>query len=83
MSLVHDLIYLYVWILIITALLSWVPTTSSQGGLAATKRVLARLTEPVLRPLRAVLPRPRVGGVGIDLSVLVAVVLLEIINVVI
>lgn len=83
MILVHDLISLYIWVLVITALLSWVPTTSSQGGMAATKRFLARLTEPVLRPLRAVLPRPRLGGVGIDLSVIVAIVALEVINVVI
>jgi uncharacterized protein YggT (Ycf19 family) len=83
MRFVHDLIALYIWVLIITAFLSWLPTTSSQGGLATTKRVLASLTEPVLRPLRAILPRPNFGGVGIDLSVLVAVIGLEIINVII
>jgi YggT family protein len=83
MILIHDLITIYIWILIIAALLSWFPTQNSQGGLAATKRFLARLTEPVLRPLRAILPRPSFGGVGIDLSVLVAVILLEVINVVI
>ncbi len=83
MALLRDLITLYIWVLIITALLSWLPTTGHQGTLATVKGVLARLTEPVLRPLRAVLPRPSVGGVGIDLSVLVAVVALEIIRVVI
>lgn len=83
MSILHLLITLYIWVLIITALLSWLPATESQGGLATTKRILARATEPVLRPLRAALPRPSVGGVGIDLSVLVAVVALEIINVII
>jgi YggT family protein len=83
MILVHDLITLYIWVLIVAALLSWFPTHSNQGGLAATKRFLARLTEPVLRPLRAILPRPSFGGVGIDLSVLVAVIVLEVINVVI
>jgi YggT family protein len=83
MTLVHDLITLYIWILIIAALLSWFPSTNSQGGLASTKRILARLTEPVLRPLRSILPRPSFGGVGIDLSVLVAVIGLEIINVII
>jgi len=83
MRLIHDLITLYIWIFIITALLSWVPTTSSQGGLASTKHLLARLTEPVLRPLRAILPRSNFGGVGIDLSVIVAVIGLEIINVII
>ncbi|HWD96783.1 MAG TPA: YggT family protein [Acidimicrobiales bacterium] len=83
MIIIHDLITIYIWILIIAALLSWFPTQNSQGGLAATKRVLARLTEPVLRPLRAILPRPSFGGVGIDLSVLIAVIGLEVINVII
>ena len=83
MILLHDLITLYIWILIIAALLSWFPTTNSQGGLAGTKRVLARLTDPVLRPLRAILPRPSFGGVGVALSVLVAVIGLEVINVLI
>jgi YggT family protein len=80
MRFVHDLIDLYIVILIATALLSWFPTQNSQGALASTKRVLSRLTEPVLRPLRAVLPRPSIGGVGIDFSVLVALIALEVIN---
>lgn len=80
MILVHELISLYIFLLIISALLSWFPTTSSSGGLATTKRILATLTEPVLRPLRMVLPRPQFGGVGIDLSVLVAIILLTFIN---
>jgi len=80
MILVHELISLYVWILIISALLSWFPTTHSSGGLATTKRILAQITEPVLRPLRMFLPRPQFGGVGIDLSVLVAVILLTFVN---
>jgi YggT family protein len=80
MSFLHFIIGLYILILIAMALLSWFPVTNPQGGLAATKRVLARLTEPVLRPLRSILPRPRFGGVSIDLSVLVAIIALEIIN---
>jgi YggT family protein len=78
--LVQDLISLYIWILIISALLSWFPATDQQGALAGFKRVLARLTEPVLRPLRAIMPRPSVGGVGVDFSVMVAVILLIIIS---
>lgn len=83
MRLVHDLITIYILILIAAALLSWFPITNHDGGLAATRRVLARLTEPVLRPLRSMLPRPNLGGVGIDLSVLVAVVALSVINAII
>jgi YggT family protein len=77
---IQRLIYIYIWILIISALLSWFPATSSSGGLATTKRVLAQITEPLLRPLRQIVPRPNVGGVGVDFSVLVAVILLTIIS---
>ncbi len=80
MILVHELLSLYIWVLIFSALLSWFPISNPTGGLATTRRVLAQLSEPVLRPLRQVLPRPRVGGVGIDLSVLVAIILLQFIN---
>ena len=76
MALLQTIIYIYIWVLIISALLSWFPTTSSSSGLATTKNALTRLTEPVLRPLRQIIPRPRIGGVGIDFSVIVAVILL-------
>ncbi len=53
MSLVHDLISIYIWILIITALLSWVPMTQHSGrALSHVKRIFGHITEPVLRPLR-------------------------------
>ena len=80
MIIVHELISLYIWILIIAALLSWFPISNASGGLAATHRILSAMTEPVLRPIRQILPRPRVRGVGVDFSVLVAVILLEIVN---
>jgi YggT family protein len=83
MALLHEIISLYIWVLIISALLSWFPTTNRNGALAGTKRVLARLTEPVLRPIRQIMPRPKIGGVGIDFSVLIAVIVLEVINTVI
>jgi uncharacterized protein YggT (Ycf19 family) len=79
MSVIHELLFLYIWVLIISALLSWFPSSSS-GTLASVRRVFAALTEPVLRPIRAILPQPRVGGVGVDFSVLVAIIVLEIIN---
>ena len=80
MTLVHLLLNLYILVFIVTALLSWFPTSSSTGGLATVRGLLAKMTEPVLRPLRQILPRPQVGGVGIDLSVLVAIIGLKIIN---
>jgi YggT family protein len=80
MTIVHDLITLYIYILLAVIILSWVPVTRSDGALAQTNRVLRRLTEPVLAPLRSILPRPNFGGVGIDLSALVALIILEFLN---
>jgi uncharacterized protein YggT (Ycf19 family) len=80
MTLVHDLITLYILILVASALLSWFPTDSTRGGLATTKLLLARLTEPVLRPIRSIMPRPSFGGVGIDFSVMIAIIVLYVIN---
>lgn len=53
---------------IVYAVLSWVPTSSVIGG------VMARLVEPLLRPIRRVLPL--VGG--IDLSPLVLLLVLQV-----
>ena len=80
MGLIHFLISLYILILFISALLSWFPTSSPHGGLASFKLVLSRLTEPVLRPIRSIMPRPNLGGVTIDLSVIIAIILLEVVN---
>lgn len=82
MRFIHLLLSLYIWVFIVTALLSWFPS-SSTGGVASLRRALMIMTEPVLRPLRQILPRPQFGGVGIDFSVLVAIIALEIINAVI
>jgi len=82
MRFIHLLLSLYIWVFIVAALLSWFPS-SSTGGVASLRRALMILTEPVLRPLRQILPRPQFGGVGIDFSVLVAIIALEIINAVI
>ncbi|MGA2294371.1 MAG: YggT family protein [Acidimicrobiales bacterium] len=80
MNFVHEIISIYIWVLFLTALLSWFPTSSSSGGLSSVRRVLAAVTEPVLRPLRQVLPQPRAGGVAVDFSVLVAMLLLYVVN---
>lgn len=78
MILVHNVISLYILVLFATALLSWFPT-NTEGGLATTKKMLARITEPVLRPIRSILPRPAYGA-GVDFSVFIVIIILYIIN---
>ncbi len=62
---------IYLWgILFPRALLSWFPA-SPGSTLASVNAVLYRLTEPVLRPVRRILPPVQAGGFGLDLSFLV------------
>ncbi len=57
---------LYMWIIIIRALISWV----SPDPYNPVVRVLYRITEPVLQPVRRLIPT---GGLGIDLSPVIVI----------
>jgi YggT family protein len=70
---IGGLIQLYILLLIARALLSWF-VASPSSGLGKVDRVLAAITEPVLRPIRAVIRPIRVGGTYLDLSILVVVI---------
>jgi YggT family protein len=62
---------IYLWgVLFPRALLSWFPA-SPGSTLASINSVLYRLTEPVLGPVRRLLPPVRAGGFGIDLSFII------------
>lgn len=66
----HVGLNLYLWIIIVRAVLAWIPAPS----LYPLMVVLYRLTEPVLRPLRRLVP-PRVLG-GLDASPILAALLI-------
>ncbi|HUZ09521.1 MAG TPA: YggT family protein [Acidimicrobiales bacterium] len=78
MLFVAALVELYVVILILRALLSWFPV---RPGSAFEKlvRAMDAITEPVLRPIRRILPPIRAGGMGIDLSIIVVVLVAEVV----
>jgi YggT family protein len=67
-------------LLLLRVILSWARMFGFRPPLSGPLRggidLLDTITEPVLQPLRAVLPRPSIGGMGLDLSVLVAFVIL-------
>ena len=71
MSIVCALLTLYFWILLLRVVSSWFPI-SPQGTAASLVGFLLLVTDPILVPLRAVLPPVRLGSVGLDLSPLVA-----------
>ena len=73
-KLLCDLISIYVVVLFLRAIFSWFPPPS--GGLATFYRILLDLTEPVLAPLRRVIP----PAGAFDLSFLVLIVFLFIVQ---
>lgn len=77
MNLIADILQIYVVVLIVRALLSWFPVRSGTP-LASVVRVVDTVTEPVLRPVRALIPPIRAGGMGIDVSFIIVVVALEV-----
>ena len=79
--LVHRLITAYSFLLVLRALVSWIPPTTQLGPTA--RQLLAtlfKLTEPVLRPIRNLISPLRVGGMGVDFSIFIAIIALNIIN---
>ncbi|MGH9087652.1 MAG: YggT family protein [Acidimicrobiales bacterium] len=78
MAILAYIVEAYVFVLIGRALLSWVP--ARPGSLAfRLMRLLDVVTEPVLRPIRRVLPPIRAGGMGIDLSIIIVVIVAQVI----
>jgi YggT family protein len=78
LRLLAGLVELYVVVLIVRALLSWFPAAPG-SVFARFLRVLDLVTEPVLRPVRRVLPPIRAGGMGIDLSVIAVILVAQLI----
>lgn len=66
---ISALLQLYVLVLIAYVIIAWVPRMPEPLQPAAG--VIRRLVDPVLAPLRRVMPPLRLGGVGLDLSILV------------
>ena len=50
------------------------------GPLRTILDLLDDVTEPILRPLRALIPPIRAGGVGLDLSIIIAFVILAVLR---
>ena len=59
----------YMWVIIIRSLISWV----NPDPYNAIVQILTKLTEPVLRPIRKLVPPWKIG---IDLSPLIAVLVI-------
>lgn len=65
-GLVLAVLQLFLLALLARIVLSWFPATG--GVLDGIQRFLFRVTEPVLAPIRAILPPVRIGAMALDLS---------------
>ena len=73
-QLVLTLLSLYTWVIVIRALISWV----SPDPRNPIVQILAKLTEPVLRPLRRLVPPHKTGN--IDVSPILAILLIQLVR---
>jgi YggT family protein len=74
----------YTILLFARVIVSWAYMFGFRPPLSGPTRkildLLEDVTDPVLRPLRAMIPPIRAGGVGIDLSIIVAFVVLAVLR---
>jgi YggT family protein len=67
------LAFVVAWVLI-----GWFPTYPSSSFLQALYDVVGRVVDPIMRPIRNVLPPLNLGGMVLDLSPIVAIFALSI-----
>jgi YggT family protein len=63
-------IQLWLLAVFVRIVLSWFPAVDG-GMLATVSRLLRNVTDPVLEPVRRMLPPVRMGAMGLDLSPMV------------
>jgi YggT family protein len=73
MEIVCLALWAYFIAIVARVLLSWIPI-SPHGVMATVAGFLYTITDPVLRPVRRLLPPVRAGNMAIDLSAMIVLV---------
>ena len=76
-SFIYRVLQVFLFALLGRIVLSWFPSNRT-GVLETIRLVLFRITEPVMAPIRNLLPPVRVGAMGLDLSPLIVFLVLDI-----
>ena len=79
MAIICILLSVYWVILLVRILSSWFPIPPS-GPVATAISFIYGVTEPVLRPLRNLLPPVRLGGMALDLSPFIVFIVIGILQ---
>ncbi len=77
-SILSRLIYFYELLIFVYVVLSWFPI--GEGILTDVYRVLGSLCEPYVGLFRKLMPRSAAGGIGLDFSPMVAILVLVIVG---
>lgn len=77
MIIIHYVLLVYWIILFIRVLSSWFRVPPS-GPIRSLLGFVYSVTEPLMRPLRNMLPPVRIGGMGLDLSPIILFVVIGI-----
>lgn len=77
MGIICFLLWVYFVVLLIRVLSSWFPIPP-RGPIAKIISLVYEITEPVLRPLRNLLPPLRMGAMGLDLSPIIVFIVISI-----
>lgn len=73
MNILCWIVQAYYIVVIARIIMEWIPV-SYDHPLARLRAGLRALTEPLLGPLRAIIPPVRMGGMGLDLSPIILLV---------
>ena len=77
---VNTLVLVYLVLIFIRILMSWIPRVPYNRYLAAFLKFISDVTDPYLNLFRRVLPPVRMGGAGLDLSPIVATIVLIVVS---
>ena len=77
---INTLVLVYLVLIFIRILTSWIPRMPYNRYLAAFLKFVSDVTDPYLNLFRRILPPVRMGGAGLDLSPIVATLVLIIVS---
>jgi YggT family protein len=77
---VSTLSLVYLVLIFIRILMSWIPRMPYNRYLAAVLKFVSDVTDPYLNLFRRILPPVRMGGAGLDLSPIIATFVLIIVS---
>lgn len=78
-TIIQTILDLFLFFLLVRVVLSYLPIPPG-SGLSSVARVFEAVTEPVLRPIRRVVPPLRMGSGAVDLSPIIVWIVILIVS---